>query len=116
MDYGAVRALTGLKAEYGFLPRGLAMDVCRRIDDALAFGAAVREADDVAHPDDRRAALAALAPEILRRNRETFFSGVANQSFPINRAIGGRWFDETLHPEDVFERASESGAPASSAV
>ena len=50
-------------------------------------------------------ALAALGPDIRRRNAEIFFSGVANQSYPVNRAIGGRWFDETLFGADEFERA-----------
>jgi hypothetical protein len=42
--------------------------------------------------------LEGLGPEIRRRNHAIFFSGVENQAFPIGRAVGGRWFDETLFP------------------
>jgi len=66
----------------------------------------VHEADCLAHPADRARALAELGDEILRRNNMIFFSGVANQSFPLNRAIGGRWFDEVGWPLEVLERAS----------
>jgi hypothetical protein len=61
------------------------------------------------------AELALLGSEIRRRNQETFFSGVSNQAYPINREIGGRWFDETLHGSKTFEAAlvSQSGEPSS---
>jgi clorobiocin biosynthesis protein CloN6 len=104
VGYRAVQELTRLKGEYGFLPPSAVRRVSAKIDDALEFGDAVLEADNVAHPGDRRRALAALGPEIARRNHETFFTGVANQAYPINRSIGGRWFDETLHGSDVFEQ------------
>jgi clorobiocin biosynthesis protein CloN6 len=104
VGYRAVRALVQLKADHGFLPRAIAKSVTRRIDDALEFGAAVHLADNIGDPLARSRELSLLAAEIRTRNRDTFFSGVANQAFPINREIGGRWFDETLHSSDTFER------------
>jgi clorobiocin biosynthesis protein CloN6 len=103
VGYQAVRSLVQLKGEYGFLPRSIVKGVCRKIDDALDFGAAVLAADSIADPGERASELALLGPEIRRRNEETFFSGVANQAYPINRDIGGRWFDETLHGSETFE-------------
>jgi clorobiocin/coumermycin A biosynthesis protein CloN6/CouN6 len=103
VGYRAVRDLVQLKAQHGFLPRSVMRDVVRRIDDALEFGGAVYRADCIADPGDRAKELALLGSEIRRRNHETFFSGVANQAYPINRTIGGRWFDEMLHSREVFE-------------
>ena len=60
-------------------------------------------ADNIVVASDRARELRGLGSEIRRRNHETFFSGVANQAYPINRDIGGRWFDETLHGSDTFE-------------
>jgi clorobiocin/coumermycin A biosynthesis protein CloN6/CouN6 len=106
VGYRAVQALTKLKGEYDFLPPSVVRTVSTKIDDALDFGEAVRQADDLTNPMDRARALRLLGPEILRRNNETFFSGVANQAYPINRDIGGRWFDETLHGSETFEGAT----------
>jgi clorobiocin biosynthesis protein CloN6 len=105
VGYRAVQQLTHLKGEYGALPGSVVRTVSARIDDALEFGAAVLEADCVSDPQARAHALAALGGEIRRRNDDIFFSGVANQAYPVNRAIGGRWFDETLFGADEFERA-----------
>jgi hypothetical protein len=44
-----------------------------------------------------------LGDEIERRNNQIFFSGVSNQAFPINRQIGGRWFDELGWPAEVLD-------------
>jgi hypothetical protein len=115
VGYRAVRELTCLKGEYGYLPRSVVKNVTRKIDDALEFGAAVHAADGIADPQARRTELARLGPDIRRRNHEVFFSGVANQAFPINRSIGGRWFDETLHDASVLEAAS-AGSGGSSAA
>ena len=110
VGYRAVQRLTTLKGEYGALPGSVVRSVSARIDDALAFGAAVKEADDLHDPYERTRALQALGPDIRRRNEEIFFSGVANQSYPVNRAIGGRWFDETLYSSEEFERAAAQEA------
>jgi clorobiocin biosynthesis protein CloN6 len=112
VGYRAVQDLARLKGEYGFLPRSVVRTVSAKIDDALDFGEAVLAADNIAVASDRARALRALGSEIRRRNDETFFSGVANQAYPINRDIGGRWFDETLHGSDTFENlAPPAGAP-----
>ena len=108
MGYRAVQDLTRLKGEYGMLPRSVVRNVTRKIDDALTFGEAVLAADNLSDPSSRCAELARLGPEIRRRNDETFFSGVANQAYPINRSIGGRWFDETLFGSDAFEQPPAS--------
>lgn len=89
----AVRRLMASKASSGFLPRSLAGNFARTIDDAWEFLQVVHEADSLAEPD-RTAALAALGDDIQRRNDLIFFHGVANQAFPLNRQVGGRWFDE----------------------
>jgi hypothetical protein len=81
-----------------------------KIDDALAMVPAVHEADCLTDQKARARALHSLGDEIQSRNEMIFFSGVANQAFPVNRSIGGRWFDEMGWPEDVFEQ--QRGAAA----
>jgi hypothetical protein len=34
-----------------------------------------------------------------------FWSGVMNQAFPVNRQIGGRWFDELGWDAEMLEQA-----------
>jgi clorobiocin/coumermycin A biosynthesis protein CloN6/CouN6 len=94
VGYRAVRDLMVAKQELGFLPRSMVLDYNRRIDDALAFIDIVQRADDIADPASRAAALAELGDDIQRRNDQVLFNGVMNQAFPINREVGGRWFDE----------------------
>jgi len=86
----------------------------RRIDDALDFIDVVHEADCIPDPKARMRALDGLGDDIERRNDEVLFAGVTNQALPINRDVGGRWFDELgwstavldgVHPHD------EAGAP-----
>jgi clorobiocin/coumermycin A biosynthesis protein CloN6/CouN6 len=115
VGYRAVQDLTRLKGEYRFLPPSVVARVSAKIDDALEFGDAVLEADNITDPVARASALRSLGSEIARRNHETFFSGVANQSYPINRDIGGRWFDETLHSSDTFERLTHHEGEAAPA-
>lgn len=92
--YEAVARLFEHRGELGSLPMGVAASVSERIADSLAFLLEVDRAASAADPRERAVALAPLAGEIARRNREVFFDGVANQAFPLNREIGGRWFDE----------------------
>ena len=75
-------------------PHGIAESLTAKIDDTLSFIDVVHEADSLTNERDRCQALAEYGEEIRRRNREVFFTGVANQAYPINREIGGRWFDE----------------------
>ena len=105
MGYAAVRHLTEIKGEIGFLPSSIATAVTRKIDDAVQFLGIVHEADCIVDPTARARALDQLAPEIRKRNHAIFSSGVENQAFPIGRAIGGRWFDEILFAPDQLQGA-----------
>jgi len=69
----------------------------------------VHQADCLENAADRTRALTEFGDEILRRNQMIFFSGVANQAFPINRGIGGRWFDEMGWAPEILERAAGLG-------
>jgi hypothetical protein len=82
------------KAQLGALPTGCVKEYNAKIDDALEMIRTVHDADSLPDPADRKWALEGLGDEILRRNQMIFFFGVANQAFPINRRIGGRWFDQ----------------------
>ena len=106
VGFWAVRRLTEMKTKYGIYPRGVGHHVCRRIDDALAFTDVVHEIDCLADSKVRRRELERIGSEILRRNREVFRAEVANQAFPIQREIGGRWFDELLWDHDTLEQFS----------
>jgi clorobiocin biosynthesis protein CloN6 len=109
VGYRAVRHLIEAKADTGYLPSGVAASVARKIDDALAFIDVVHAADEVSDPTARARALGELGDEIGRRNREIFFSGVSNQALPINREIGGRWFDELGWPAETLEALQGGG-------
>ncbi|MBK6519700.1 MAG: protein kinase [Polyangiaceae bacterium] len=93
--YLAIRRLMEEKAKVGMLPGSAVARYNEKIDDALRFVAEVHEADCIADPKDRARALESLGDDIERRNQAMIFSGVANQALPINRQIGGRWFDES---------------------
>ena len=116
VGYGAVRRLVEHKAEVGMIPHGIARSIVARIDDAGSLIRAVHEADCLPGARDRARALAALAGEILPRNEQMFSGGVANQAFPINREIGGRWFDELGWPAEVLESAAARTVDAVPAV
>lgn len=94
VGFRAVRELMKAKQDTGFLPRSLVKDYTARIDDALDFIDTVHEADSLENPLDRARALEPLGDEMVQRNEYVLFSGVLNQAFPINREVGGRWFDE----------------------
>jgi clorobiocin biosynthesis protein CloN6 len=114
VGYGAVRRLAELKAEVGMYPSSVAEAICARIDDTLEFIDIVHGIDCLADPTDRRRELERHSDEILRRNNDIFFAGVANQAFPIPRDIGGRWFDEFLWDPaalDAENTARRSRAP-----
>jgi clorobiocin biosynthesis protein CloN6 len=106
IGYQAVSRLTELKGEIGFLPGSVAGSVIRKIDDAMEFIATVHEVDCIPDEFERTRELAKLSAEIKKRNRAIFFGGVANQAFPINREIGGRWFDEMLFDVSTLEALS----------
>lgn len=94
VGFKAVKHLMELKAEAGLLPSSNVREYNSKIDDAIEFIKAVHEVDCILDRAERTRELDNLGDEILHRNNMIFFSGVMNQAFPINRQIGGRWFDE----------------------
>ena len=103
VGYRAIRRLMEAKAEMRALPMGWVKEYNVKIDDALAMIPIVHAADCLPDRAERRRALEELGDEILRRNEMLFSSGVSNQAFPVDRGIGGRWFDEMGWPAEVLE-------------
>ena len=112
VGFHAVRRLMEMKGSVSALPKFAVQDYNAKIDDALRFMPVVHEADCIADPRERARALDALGDEILRRNDMILFGGVMNQAFPLNRRIGGRWFDEMGWDTDVLKSAQASAVPA----
>lgn len=106
--YLSIRRLMEAKASAGMLPGSAVRRYNERIDDALAFGREVLAADSLLDPADRARALESLGDEIERRNELVLFAGVANQAMPINRQVGGRWFDELGWDPAVLDEAASS--------
>jgi clorobiocin biosynthesis protein CloN6 len=104
--YVAIRRLMEAKSSVGMLPPSAVRRYNERIDDALAFVRTVHAADSLEHADDRARALEELGDEIVRRNDLVLFAGVANQAMPINRQVGGRWFDELGWAPDALDAAA----------
>jgi clorobiocin/coumermycin A biosynthesis protein CloN6/CouN6 len=108
--YVAIRRLMEAKAGAGMLPGSAVKRYNEKIDDALTFGRAVLEADSLADPSDRTRALESLGDEIEKRNEMVLFHGVANQAMPINRQVGGRWFDELGWSPEALDAAANGTA------
>jgi hypothetical protein len=72
----------------------IATNVNRSIQDALEFIEVVHQADCLPDARERASAIADLGDAIEQRNNSILFCGVSNQAMPLNRQIGGRWFDE----------------------
>jgi len=115
VGFRAVRQLMETKAEMGVLPRFCVRDYNARIDDALQFIPVVHEVDCIVDPHERARQLDLLGDEIVRRNSTVLFGGVMNQAFPLNRHIGGRWFDEMGWDAATLESA-QSPAPSTLGV
>jgi clorobiocin biosynthesis protein CloN6 len=103
VSYRAIRRLFELKSESGLFPRAVIEPILRRMDDALDFISVVHEIDCIPDEEERRRELQGIGDEIYKRNHGLFFSGVLNQAFPINRKIGGRWYDEIPWDENTIE-------------
>ncbi len=103
VGFKAVKQLMEMKAHFRALPQSMVNDYNAKIDDALEFIPVVHEADCIQDPKARAKELDGLGDEILKRNDMVFFSGVMNQAYPINRDIGGRWFDELGWAAEEFE-------------
>jgi clorobiocin biosynthesis protein CloN6 len=108
--FRAVQQLMEIKGSESALPRFCVRDYNAKIDDALRFLPVVHEADCLSHPADRARALESLGDEILARNNMVLFGGVMNQAFPLNRQIGGRWFDEMGWDPEILGRARAAAA------
>jgi len=105
VGFKAVRRLMEAKSETGYLPSNWCKDYIAKIDDALDFIGVVHEVDCLEDEKERTQELFKLGTEILRRNNIILYSGVMNQAFPVNRQIGGRWFDELGWDPSVLEAA-----------
>jgi clorobiocin biosynthesis protein CloN6 len=112
VGFHAVRRLMEMKGSVAALPKFCVADYNAKIDDALAFIPVVHEADCIADPAARARALESLGDEILKRNDLILFGGVMNQAFPLNRRIGGRWFDELGWDPEVLQAATQEPALA----
>jgi clorobiocin biosynthesis protein CloN6 len=108
VGFRAIRHLMDVKAQLGYLPASWVRGYNARIDDALTFMGVVHEVDCLTGAARARE-LEGLGDEILRRNNEIFFSGVMNQALPVNREIGGRWFDEMGWSSHDLEQVAGAG-------
>lgn len=104
LGYEAIRSLSLMKAEAGIMPESIVASVVNKIDDAKEFLQVVHRIDNINNPVEKNKELAKISGEIKKRNDSIFYSGVANQAFPINRKIGGRWFDAIPWDETVLEK------------
>ncbi len=104
LGYEAVRELYLIKGETGLIPESIVTSAVQNIDDAKEFLQVVHRVDSLKDSVEREKELEKLSGEIKKRNDAIFFSGVANQAFPINRKIGGRWFDSIPWEEALLER------------
>ncbi len=110
LGFRAVRDVMQIKAQTGMLPHPVVDHHNALVDDALAFLPAVHEADCLTDREARRRALEALGSEILRRNQQIITPRVTNQGFPIQRTIGGRWFDEFGWPAAALDAVTTRAA------
>ncbi|MGQ0634368.1 MAG: cobalamin-dependent protein [Planctomycetaceae bacterium] len=113
VGFRAVKDLMEAKAEIQALPRSVVRNYVAKIDDALEMIGAVHAVDCIADRDARARELEGLGDEIEKRNHLIFDSGVMNQAFPINRRIGGRWFDELGWEPTELEASSCGSSPVS---
>jgi clorobiocin biosynthesis protein CloN6 len=103
VSYKAIRELFRLKGAMGLFPSSVINPLLQRLEDARQFINVVHPIDCIADEEDRKKALREIGDEIRTRNNQIFFSGVLNQAFPVNRKIGGRWYDEMLSVESLIE-------------
>lgn len=112
VGFESVKRLMEIKGSLSVLPKFSVRDYNKHIDDALQFIPVVHEADCIADPRERARALDAIGDEILERNNLVLFGGVMNQAFPINRRVGGRWFDELGWEPEVISASLETPTTA----
>ena len=109
VGFKAVRRLMETKAATGFVPSSWVAEYNANIDDALEFVDVVHAVDCIESEQERAQELERLGDDILRRNNMMLFAGVRNQAFPVNREIGGRWFDELGWSSEVLDALSPAG-------
>ncbi len=106
IGFEAIKRLFMIKGEAQVLPSNVVHSVIDKINDAIEFIKIVHEIDCIANESIKIKELYRIKSEIKKRNDEIFFNGVSNQTFPINRKIGGRWFDELLWNEEIIKKTS----------
>jgi clorobiocin biosynthesis protein CloN6 len=94
VSYEAVKRVFQMKGDAGLYPQRVVKEISEKIDDASAFTMLVHGIDQIADSSLRDQKMREISDEILRRNKETMYSGVRNPAIPIKRKIGGRWYDE----------------------
>jgi clorobiocin biosynthesis protein CloN6 len=111
VGFRAVRRLMQAKGAHGLIPPSWVRNYVSQIDDALEFTAVVHEADCISNPRERGMEIERLGDEIQKRNDSILYSGVANQAFPANREIGGRWIDELGWSQEALDSMIADGVP-----
>jgi clorobiocin biosynthesis protein CloN6 len=106
--YEAIRELFLMKGDAGMMPHSFFRSAVDKIDDAKEFLKVVHRIDCLADPAEREKELEKISGEIRKRNEALFFSGVDSQAFPVNRKIGGRWFDAIPWDKTVLEQLEAS--------
>jgi clorobiocin biosynthesis protein CloN6 len=118
VGFRAVRRLMEAKADLGYLPGSWVREYNRRIDDALEFIDVVHEIDCIADARARGRELERIGDDIRTRNDAVLFGGIQNQAFPVNREVGGRWFDELGWSPDLLDEpaATDTKRPSLNAA
>jgi hypothetical protein len=111
VGFRAVQRLMEAKGAHGLIPPSWVRSYVSSIEDALEFTAAVHEADCITNPFERAVEIERLGDEIQKRNDALLYSGVANQAFPANREIGGRWIDELGWSQEALDSMDGDIAP-----
>jgi clorobiocin biosynthesis protein CloN6 len=109
VGYEAVRELFLMKGAVGMMPDSIVRSAVDKINDAEKFLKLVHRIDCLEDPTEREIELEKISGEIRKRNKAIFFSGVANQVFPVNRKIGGRWFDAIPWDRTILEQLEGRG-------
>ena len=110
VSYEAVKRVFQMKGDANLYPQRVVKEIAEKIDDAREFTMLVHEIDQIADSSLREQKMSEISDEILRRNKETMYSGVRNPAIPIKRKIGGRWYDE-VPPEwnDAYLKSKCAG-------
>jgi clorobiocin biosynthesis protein CloN6 len=98
-SYEAVKRLVLAKAEVGMLPKSLAANSVKRIDEAVEIMHEIDDVLSIENPGQKNLELASLTEKIRAHNRR-MVSGRSDQILPKERGLDQRWFDEfEFNPE-----------------